>query len=49
MNAFVESFNGKSREERLSQIWFTSLDHARQVIASWREGYSCVRPHKLLG
>jgi putative transposase len=47
-NAFVESFNGKFREECLSQNWFTSLDHARREIARWREDYNHVRPHKSL-
>ena len=48
-NAFVESFNGKFREECLSQNWFTSLDHARREIAAWRYDYNHVRPHKSLG
>lgn len=48
-NAFVESMNGKFREECLSQQWFTSLDHARAVIAEWRDDYNHVRPHKSLG
>jgi len=48
-NAVVESFNGKFREECLNETWFTSLDHARQVIAGWRHDYNHVRPHKSLG
>ena len=48
-NAFVESFNGKFREECLSQNWFRSLEHARREIASWRQDYNHVRPHKSLG
>lgn len=48
-NAFVESFNGKFREECLNETWFRSLQHAREVIATWREDYNCVRPHKSLG
>ena len=47
-NAFVESFNGKFREECLSVSWFTSLEHARQEIATWRDDYNRVRPHKSL-
>ena len=48
-NAFVESFNGKMREECLNQSWFTSLEHARQVIEAWRQDYNSVRPHRSLG
>ena len=48
-NAFIESFNGKFRDECLSMTWFRSLAHAQQVIASWREDYNDVRPHKSLG
>ena len=48
-NAFVESFNGKFREECLSQNWFTGLGYARQTIGEWRDGYNHVRPHKSLG
>lgn len=47
-NAFVESFNGKFPEECLGQNWFTSLDHARAVIAEWRDDYNHVRPHSSL-
>lgn len=48
-NAFVESFNGKCREECLNETWFTSLDDARRVIAAWREDYNTTRPHRSLG
>ncbi len=48
-NAFVESFNGKFREECLSENWFTSLGHARRKIEEWRADYNQVRPHKSLG
>ena len=48
-NAFVESFNGKVRDECLNLNWFTSLDGARQVIAEWRDDYNEIRPHKSLG
>lgn len=47
-NAFVESMNGKFRDECLSQTWFTSLNHAREEIAAWREDYNETRPHKSL-
>ena len=48
-NAYVESFNGKFRDECLNQHWFTSLDHARDVIEQWRQDYNEVRPHSSLG
>ena len=47
-NAFVESFNGKFREECLSENWFTSLEHARRTIEAWRRDYNCERPHRSL-
>jgi putative transposase len=47
-NAFVESFNGKFREECLSQTWFTSLRHAQRTTAEWRNSYNHFRPHKSL-
>ena len=36
-NAFVESLNGKFRNECLNQHWFRSLDEAEQIISDWRE------------
>ena len=48
-NAYVESFNGKFRDECLNEHWFTSLDHARDVIEQWRQDYNEVRPHSSLG
>lgn len=48
-NAYVESFNGKFRDECLNEHWFTSLAHARQVIEAWRVDYNEVRPHSALG
>lgn len=47
-NAFVESFNGKFRDECLSEHWFLGLDEARQVIEEWREDYNQFRPHSSL-
>ncbi|MHB1046361.1 MAG: IS3 family transposase [Thermoanaerobaculia bacterium] len=44
-NAFIESFNGRLREECLEAHWFTSLRHAREVIEAWRRDYNEVRPH----
>ena len=48
-NAFVESFNGKFRNECLNQHWFRSLNEAQHIIAQWREHYNTVRPHSSLG
>jgi putative transposase len=47
-NAYMESFNGKFRDECLNQNWFMSLGHARQVIEEWRVDYNMVRPHSSL-
>jgi putative transposase len=48
-NAFVESFNGRLRDELLNETLFTSLAHARAALAAWREDYNHVRPHGALG
>ncbi len=48
-NCFVESFNGKFRDECLNQHWFTSLRDARSQIEPWRLDYNQVRPHSSLG
>ena len=47
-NAYVESFNGKFRDECLNENWFVSLDHARAVISEWRRDYNEVRPHSAI-
>jgi putative transposase len=48
-NAYIESFNGKFRDECLNENWFVSLDHAKAAIAVWRRDYNEVRPHSSLG
>jgi len=48
-NAFVESFNGKFRDECLNQSWFVSLADACRSIGAWRLDYNQVRPHNSLG
>jgi putative transposase len=48
-NAFVESFNGKFRDECLNQSWFVSLADACRSIGTWRLDYNRVRPHSSLG
>ncbi len=47
-NAYVESFNGKFREECLDAHWFTTLADAQQAIQTWRTDYNEVRPHSSL-
>ncbi len=48
-NAYVESFNGRLRDECLNERWFVSLAHARAVIEAWRREYNGERPKKALG
>jgi putative transposase len=48
-NAFIESFNGRLRDELLNETIFTSLNHAREALAVWRTDYNNVRPHSALG
>jgi putative transposase len=48
-NAYIESFNGKFRDECLNEHWFTSIDHARAVTGVWRRDYNEVRPHSAIG
>lgn len=47
-NAYVESFNGKLRNECLNQHWFTDLADARVTIEEWRRDYNEERPHSSL-
>ena len=48
-NAYIESFNGRFRDECLNEHWFTSLAHAQVVIETWRREYNEERPKKALG
>jgi putative transposase len=48
-NAYVESFNGRLRDECLNEHWFTSLPHARALIEAWRREYNDERPKMSLG
>lgn len=48
-NAYIESFNGKLRDECLNEHWFVTLDHARAIVEAWRQDYNSVRPHSALG
>ncbi|RWB91459.1 MAG: transposase, partial [Mesorhizobium sp.] len=44
-NGFIESFNGRLRDELLNETLFTSLAQARVAIALWRADYNTARPH----
>ena len=48
-NAYIESFNGRFREECLNEHWFTSLQQARVIVETWRREYNEERPKKSLG
>ncbi|WP_243644904.1 integrase core domain-containing protein, partial [Varunaivibrio sulfuroxidans] len=48
-NAFVESFNGRLRDECLNETLFSSVRHARAVLATWKHDYNYVRPHSAHG
>ena len=48
-NAYVESFNGKFRDECLNEHWFLTMAEAQAVIEAWRVDYNTVRPHRSLG
>lgn len=48
-NAYVESFNGRLRDECLNEHWFINLDNARQLIEIWRQEYNQRRPKRDLG
>jgi putative transposase len=48
-NAYIESFNGRFRDECLNEHWFLTMAHARVVIESWRRAYNTERPHSSLG
>jgi len=48
-NAYIESFNGRLRDECLALHWFIDLSDAREKLRAWREDYNHVRPHSALG
>ena len=47
-NGFVESFNGRMRDELLNETMFRNLAHARVVIPAWATDYNTERPHSAL-
>lgn len=48
-NAFIESFNGRLRDEFLNETLFISLMQARLALEEWRRDYNTVRPHSRIG
>lgn len=48
-NAFIESCNGRLRDEVLNETLFRSLPQARVVLEAWRRDYNAERPHSSLG
>lgn len=48
-NGYIESFNGKFRDECLNEHWFRNLTEAREIIENWRNEYNQSRPHSSLG
>jgi transposase InsO family protein len=48
-NAYIESFNGRLRDECLNEHWFLNLAHAQALIEVWRSEYNEERPKKALG
>ena len=48
-NAYIESFNGKFRDECLNEHWFSSIGEAESVVEAWRQDYNTIRPHSSLG
>jgi transposase InsO family protein len=48
-NAYIESFNGRFRDECLNEHWFLTLAQAQSIIKAWRHEYNEERPKKALG
>ena len=48
-NAYMESFNGRLRDECLNEHWFMTLEHTRRIVEEWRIDYNQCRPHSSLG
>lgn len=48
-NGFIESFNGRLRDEKLNETLFTTLHHVRVELSTWRNDYNHQRPHSRLG
>ena len=48
-NGYIESFNGKFRDEHLNESWFDTLQQARNAASIWKQDYNQVRPHSSVG
>lgn len=48
-NAYIESFNGRHRQECLEENWFMSLEDAKMKVEAWRKDYNEQGPHSSLG
>jgi hypothetical protein len=48
-NGYIESFNGRMRDELLNESLFADLDQARKLISAWVADYNTARPHSSLG
>jgi putative transposase len=48
-NGYIESFNGKMRDELLNRELFTTLEEAKVLITEWVKDYNTNRPHSSLG
>jgi putative transposase len=48
-NGYIESFNGKFRDECLNEHWFSTLAEARAIVAAWRRDYNEHRAHSAIG
>lgn len=48
-NGYIESFNGRMRDELLNESLFIGLDQARQLLGAWVADYNTARPHSSLG
>lgn len=48
-NAYIESFNGRVRQECLNQHWFTTMDEVQRILDLWKVNYNLERPHSSLG
>jgi putative transposase len=48
ISPYIESFNGRVRDECLSLPWFQTLPQARLIVTAWHQDHSRVRPHSSL-
>jgi putative transposase len=48
-NGYIESFNGRMRDELLNESLFLDLDQVRQIVTAWVDDYDTRRPHSSLG